>query len=143
MERAMEFLEQLAKELGIAVEYLWTVLVKQQYVEGVTSLVMAGIGFITVIILACYMPKATRFFNNKKKELAEDRKKNGTGFHGSYTTSGYDEDFMNFLRFAVPIVFCVVIPIVFSCSLIDIKNGIQQLFNPDYFALKEILNAIG
>lgn len=143
MEKAMEFLEQLAKELGVAVEYLWTVLVRQQYVEGVTNLVMSGIGFITVIILACYLPKTTRFFVNKHKEMADDRRENGTGHCGSYRVSSESENFMCFLKFAVPIVFCIAIIIIFTCSVSDIKFGIQQLLNPDYFALKEILNAIG
>lgn len=142
MEKAMEFLEQLAKELGVAVEYLWSILVKQQYVEGVTNIVMASIGFITIIILACCLPKVTKFFINKKKEMAEDRKKNGTGYCGSHTTSSESEDFISFLRFATPTAFCVAILLIFIFSLSDIEFGIKQLLNPDYFALKEILNAI-
>lgn len=142
MEKAMEFLEKLAKELGVAVEYLWTTLVKQQYVEGVANIVMAIVGIIIVVVLVCYLPKATKFFCNKKKEMEKDRKENGTGYCGSRTVSSESEDFISFLRFAVPIVFCIVIIITFTCSLYDIETGIKQLLNPDYFALKEILNAI-
>lgn len=142
MEKAMEFLEQLAKELGVAVEYLWTILIKQQYVEGVINIVMASIGFITIIILTCCLPKVTKFFINKKKEMAEDRMNNGTGYCGSYSTPSESEDFISFLRFAAPITFCIAILIIFIFSLSDIKFGIQHILNPDYFALKEILNAI-
>ena len=143
MDKVMELLEQLASSLGVAVEYLWTTLVKQQYVEGVTNLAMAVIGIITVIILSCYLPKLTKFFINKKKEMEKDRKENGTGHCGSYNISSEAEDFVGFLRFATPTVFCVVIIIVFICSLGDIEIGIKQLLNPDYFALKEVLDVIG
>lgn len=55
MDKAMEMLEQLASQLGVAVEYLWTTLVKQQYVEGVTNIVMAVIGAIAIIVLLRYL----------------------------------------------------------------------------------------
>ena len=142
MDKVMELLEQLASSLGVAVEYLWTTLVKQQYVEGVTNLVMAVVGFIMTIVLLCCVPRATRYFTNQYKELAEDREKNGTGYNGSRCVSGFKEDFCNFLRFAIPIVGVIVIFIIILCVVDDIKFGIQQLLNPDYFALKEVLNTI-
>ena len=142
MDKVMELLEQLANSLGVAVEYLWSTLVRQQYVEGVTNLVMVAIGIIVMIVLLCYTPKATRFFTNQYKESAEDRMENGTGYNGSHYVSSYKEDFCNFLRFAVPIVGFVAIFIIVLCVINDIKYGIQLLLNPDYFALKEVLDAI-
>lgn len=142
MDKAMEMLEQLASQLGVAVEYLWTTLVKQQYVEGVTNIVMAVIGAIAIIVLLRYLPRATKFFNSKYKELGEDRRKNGTGYNGSYSLSGFEEDFYGFLTKVVPIVGCIVIFIVVMSTVGDIKYGIQQLFNPDYFALREVLDTI-
>lgn len=143
MDKAMELLGQLANGLGVAVEYLWVTLVKQQYVEGVTNLVMAAIGIIVTIALLCYIPKATRFFANQHKALAEDRRKNGTGYNGSYSLSSYKEDFYSGAKIAVPIIGLVIVFIVILCTVDDIKYGIQQLLNPDYFALKEVLNVIG
>ena len=142
MDKVMELLEQLANSLGVAVEYLWTTLVKQQYVEGVTNLVMAIISIIVVIVLSCCVPKATKFLVNQSKELEEDRRKNGTGYNGSYITTSYKEDFCNFLKFAVPIVGTIAIIVIVVCITNDTKSGIQQLLNPDYFALKEVLDTI-
>ena len=142
MDKVMELLEQLANSLGVAVEYLWTTLVKQQYVEGVTNLAMAVIGVIVTIVLLCYAPRATRYFSNQHKELAEDRKKNGTGYCGSYSVPSCKEDFCNVLQFAIPIAGFISTLIIISCVTDDIKFGIQQLLNPDYFALKEVLDAI-
>ena len=143
MDKAMELLGQLANSLGVAVEYLWVTLVKQQYVEGVTNLVMAAIGIIVTIALLCYIPKATRLLANQHKALEEDRRKNGTGYNGSYSLSSYKEDFYGGAKIAVPIIGLVIIFIVILCTTNDIKYGIQQLLNPDYFALKEVLDAIG
>lgn len=142
MDKVMELLEQLANSLGVAVEYLWTTLVKQQYVEGVTNLAMAVIGVIATIVLSCWIPSATRYFSNQHKELAKDRKENGTGYNGSYSVSSGKEDFCGVFKFAVPIVGFIVIVSVVSCTVSDIKFGIQQLLNPDYFALKEVLDVI-
>ena len=142
MEKVMELLEQLATSLGVAVEYLWTTLVKQQYVEGVTDLAMAFIGIIVIIVFLCYVPRATRYCSNQHKELTEDREKNGTGYHGSYSVSSSKEDFYNCLQFAIPIVGFVLTFIIIMCVTDDIKFGIQKLLNPDYFALKEVLGTI-
>ena len=142
MDKAMELLEQLAYRLGIAVEYLWSTLVKQQYVEGVTNITMAGIGIIVIIVLLCYIPRATKFAANQHKELEEDRRKNGTGYSGSYSISGHKEDYYHGLKIAIPIFGVVIITIMIVCVTSNIKDGIQQLLNPDYFALKEILNTI-
>lgn len=142
MDKVMELLEQLASSLGVAVEYLWTTLVKQQYVEGVTNLAMAAIGVIVIIILLICVPRATRFCMNKHKELKEDRKNNGTGYLGSYSVSSEKEDFYNTMKTGIPIVGFVVIFVIIICVTSNVKFGIQQLLNPDYFALKEVLNVI-
>lgn len=142
MDKTMELLEQLAIKLGVTVKYLWTALIKQQYVEGVTNIVMAVIGVIAIIALLCYLPRTTKFFTNKYKELGEDRIKNGTGWDGSYSVSSGTEDFYNLMSKVVPIVGFIAIFIIIMCTTNDIKYGIQQLLNPDYFALKEVLDTI-
>ncbi len=142
MDKVMELLEQLANSLGVAVEYLWTTLVKQQYVEGVTNLAMAAIGILVTVVLLCFVPRVTKLLSRRYKELQNDRVKNGTGFNGSYRLSSFTEDAFNAMRFIVPIVGSVVIFVIILCIADDIKFGIQKLLNPDYFALKEVLDVI-
>lgn len=142
MEQAMEFIEDLASQLGVAVEYLWTVLVKQQFAEGVTSLAMVLINLIVVFLVTRYAPKLTKKMMNKRDELAEDRRKNHTGYMGSDYVSGGTEDFFGIMRFIVPIASTILVIILLSVSLDSISIGVQKLINPDYFALKEILDAI-
>lgn len=142
MDKVMELLEQLANSLGVAVEYLWMTLIKQQYIDGVTSLVMSVITIIVIIVLSCCIPKVTKFLDNQSKFLTEDRRENGTGYHGSYHVTSCREDFCNFLKFAVPIVGVITVIIIVVCVISDIKFGIQHLLNPNYFALKEVLDTI-
>jgi len=142
MDKTMEVLEQLASELGVAVEYLWATLVKQHYVEGVTNIVMAVVNIIVIIVLVCILPKVMNFISNKHKELVEDRKKNGTGYFESRFISSETEDFYDFMRKAIPIVGWVSIFILVLFTIGNIKLGIQQILNPDYFALKEVLKTI-
>lgn len=142
MEKIAELLEQLAKQLGVTIEYLWTTLVRQQYVEGIAKLIMAVIGVIAVIAIACMLPRMTKFCVNKKQELASDRRENGTGYEGSYHVSSNMEDFYSALSIAVPIVGAVALIIIVIFSICSINVGIQQLLNPDYFALKEVLDTI-
>ena len=138
----MEMLEQLASKLGVAVEYLWTTLVKQQYVEGVTDIILSVFGIIVIVLLVIFAPKITKSASAKHKELANDRRKNGTGYDGSYSVSSFEEDYYRNLSQSVPTVSIVVGCIVLVLTAMFLVFGVQQLLNPDYFALKEVLNTI-
>ena len=142
MDKAMELLEQLAINLGVAAEYLWETLVRQQYVEGITDITISIILLIAFVMIAIVTPRFTKTINDKYKELAEDRKTNGTGFGGSYTVSSCEEDTYNALKNVAPFIVIIVEFFIFVSIIPLVTSGIQQLFNPDYFALKEILETI-
>ena len=121
MDKVMEMLEQLASKLGVAVEYLWTTLVKQQYVEGVTDIILSVFGIIVIVLLVIFAPKITKSASAKHKELANDRRKNGTGYDGSYSVSSFEEDYYRNLSQSVPtvsiVVGCILLSILFSINL--------------------------
>ncbi len=142
MENITEFLGQLASQLGVAVEYLWTTLVRQQYAEGITGLIMCSVGLIFLIILAVFATRYTRMANSNYERLVQDRLENGTGYNGSYRVSSFKEDRWNTIRLAVPIVSFIVGFILLCVMVGAIPTAIQQLINPEYFALKEVLDAI-
>lgn len=142
MDKAMEMLKQLANKLGVTIEYLWTTLVKQQYVEGVTDIILSVFGIIVIVLLIIFAPKITKSASDKHKELANDRRKNGTGYNGSYSVSSYEEDHYRNLSQYVSIVSIVIGCIVLVLTAMFLVFGVQQLLNPDYFALKEVLNTI-
>lgn len=142
MEQALELVEQLAVKLGVAVEYLMTVLVKQQYAEGITSLIMAGVCLLIIIAMLVVIPKVTKEMNSEREKLRADRLKNGTGYEGSYSVSSGKENFFATMTYAIPIGAVVFSIALLACGIDNIKIGVQQLINPEYFALKEILDVI-
>ena len=76
------------------------------------------------------------------KELVIDRRNNGTGYNGSHTLSSFEEDRYKNLSQSVPVIIVISACIIFILTAIFIIFGVQQLLNPDYFALKEILSSI-
>lgn len=142
MEQAMNLVEQLADKLGVAVEHLWRILIKQQYAEGVIDIVLSVLCVGILIAIIIYAPKLTVHYTNEYKRLVEDRKTNGTGYNGSKSVPSFEEDRYNDLRKSIPTYAIVVGTVVFVLTVIFIVCGIQEIINPEYFALKEILNCI-
>ncbi len=142
MEQAMELVEQLAIKLGVAAEYLMTVLIKQQYAEGITSLIITGINLLVVITMLIIVPRFSMKMDNKYSKAKTDRIENGTGYDGSHYVPSHSEDFYNTMRFVIPIVAIVIGSILLGRAVSGITTGVQQLINPEYFAFREILDAI-
>ena len=143
MDNVTKLLEQLANKLGVAVEYLWTTLIKQQYVEGITNIILSVFGVFIIIFLMIYTSKFTKRANDRYRELKEDRINNGSGHNGSYHVASFEEDKYFKLKESIPTYSIIVGSIVFVLTAIFIVCGIQQLLNPNYFALKDLLSVIG
>lgn len=143
MEQALELVEQLAVKLGVAAEYLMTVLVKQQYAEGITSLIMAGVSLFIIIAMLIVIPKVTKKMNSEHERLRTGRlNKEIEGYGGSYHYSSNKEDFFATMSYLIPIGAVILGIILLACGIDNIKIGVQQLINPEYFAFKEILDVI-
>lgn len=142
MEQVMELIDQLAVKLGVAAEYLMGVLVKQQYAEGITSLILAGISILITIAMMIVVPRLTKKVDEQYEKLKVDRIKNGAGYNNSHTVPSGGEDFVGAMRFIVPIASVILGIILLSCATRGISTGVQQIINPEYFAFKEILDAI-
>ena len=143
MEQVMELLKELATQLGIAVEYLWTTLIRQQYAEGITNIVMAGITIITLVLLVILAARTTKYMNSEYQRLRTSRENGeGTGYRGSSRISSIAEDNYSALRFAIPISAAVISIILLVVIERNLVHGIQRLINPDYFALREILDLL-
>lgn len=137
MEKVFELLTELAKGLGVAVEYLWTTMVRQQYADGIIYVVMAGLCLIAMVLVVQLTPRLRKFAAERYKVSHEAR------INSEYKyVSTTEEDNWDFIYSAVPVVatcvgilLCVLIP-VFATM------GIRRIINPDYFAIQEILYTI-
>lgn len=142
MGEAIELLETMAVKLGVAVEHLWSILVKQQIADGVTDIILA-VFFVTVVILTLiFAPKFAKRADDEYKRLKEDRQNNGTGFKHSYKIPSFEEDHYENLKDNIPGVAIFIGLLSLVLALVFATCGIKELINPEYFALKEIMNAI-
>ena len=124
MEKAMELLEALAAKLETTVEYLWAVLVQQARVEAIIDLV-----FIAVMMLfwvALYFWHKHCLKPIQSNSYGEDNLyEKGDGIIGAVT----------FFIALFVLLFTVI-------AIFQIPDIITGFINPEYAALKEILNTI-
>lgn len=115
-------LEKLATKLGTTTEYLWGVLVKQAYISATMSLLYLALSIVSGIILF----KLHKAFLVEKKE-------------GNYSRNKYETNEEVGAIMAVLAVVWLILSVCLLCGLSNIFNG---YFNPEYWALKEILGSI-
>lgn len=118
MDKALEYIDKLAAKLGIAAEHVYGVLVKQAYANGVTDVLIGVLVIAAAILLSAY---TVRFVKKRLKT------------HG-----------MDGVDLFVLISFCLVFIVlpVFG-GIASVADGIKALVNPEYYAIKEILDTIG
>ena len=106
-EELLKRLDLLATKLGVAVEHLWAVLVRQGTVEGAIGAFAAILGGVICLV-------SVKNFRVAYQEYEEDVWVVGWAFLA----------FVSFIGFAVGVV------------------RAKYLFNPEYFALQEVLRLL-
>ncbi|AMO25866.1 hypothetical protein Thu_238 [Bacillus phage Thurquoise] len=112
------FIDELAKQLGVAATHVYEVLVKQQYVEGIGLLVKAG---ITIAILLFMWYLLNKFLIKNYAVIEED----------------YD---FGFLVWIIGAILAVVTFFTILFVVGDITLGIKKLLNPEYYALETLMD---
>lgn len=108
------YIEELAQSLRVAAEHVYGLLVRQQVISGivtVVSILLAG-----VVLVAVFSKLLKR-----QKEVSEE---------------GYDTTEHEFAIVFLGIVLAVVIVV----SIIIVPSSVNQIFNPEYYAIKEIMD---
>lgn len=124
-EKTLQALTALANKLGTTAEYLWGVLVKQAPITGVIDLVlMAALVLLTVMWCRFVMRKTTA-----PKPTEEDR----------YPHADWEEEdaIAAWLSAGVLVSFTVLI------VMLHLATAMTALVNPEYWALRQILQLIG
>ncbi|MFC8958280.1 hypothetical protein ACFTXL_01155 [Bacillus subtilis] len=117
MDKAMEYIDKLAAKLGVAAEHVYGVLVKQAYINGIDNIVVGTLVIIAVIILSLGVVKFV------KKRLRN------SGMDGA--------------DLFVLIIFCLLFNVLpLFGGIVSVASGISAMINPDYYAIKDILNSI-
>ena len=124
-ERAFEYIDALAANLGVAAEHVYGALLKQAMVSGVRSLV-----FIVICLAVVYV--VLRLLNRIITDVKEGNNDSifvdGWGISPAGIIASFAGGIAMFILFIV--------------ILADISNATTALLNPEYWALKEILGMI-
>ena len=127
VDKVAGLLEKVADKLGVAANKVWPWLVKQQYVEGATPLIALG------ICTAASVFSYTRLV--KYMSFSTDRK-NGEDWDAHKARKANIEAFQMIWGGVLALTFAGGI-LALLCSM----GGIQQLINPEYFALMDLVKA--
>jgi len=114
------FIDELAKQLGVAATHVYEVLVKQQFVDGVSLLIKAII-WVAIVSLVWFIVNKFVIKNWKRWDRHEE------------------------VQFLLGIV--IAAAIVMSCivgwNVVDwVTLGIKKLLNPEYYALQDLMDFI-
>ena len=117
MENLTALLEKLAEKLGTTTEYLWGVLIRQAPISAITDLI-----YFMLVILG-----GIALYKIHKRLMKEDE-------------SG-DSVYYNLEEGAiVPMAIAVIIwAVIFIICFFSLGNMINGFFNPEYWALDEVL----
>ena len=116
-EQIMEILRVLAEKFGTTTEFLWSVMIRQAYVTGITQI----IGFI---LAGIFVFGWNRYVWGLRlpEEPQEDR--------------GVDKTFGIMMARLIGVVGAGLWALIFLCVFTDITTA---LVNPEYWALKQLI----
>lgn len=120
----LKLIEQLANKLGTTTEYLWSVLLKQAYIQSVITIFQ----FFIIWIFGYFLLKI-------HKKLSSDSGYGAGNRYGGYEHYG---DYAVIPMFISAIVFAFLVIVAFF----SIESVFYGLFNPEYWALNKILDTI-
>ncbi len=117
LERAVDLLAALASRLGTTVDHLWPILVRQAVYEGVRLLIV-GVVLGGVLVVVCWGSVRRAWELGDKKEWSDQ------------------EGPMILVAILSGALAAILIPIMLSA-------GVLRILNPEFYALRFILEAIG
>lgn len=115
-EEIMVVLRELAEKFGTTTEFLWTVMIKQSYVTGITYICTFALSLVCIIIW---------------NRIAWHPKFWGTDNEDLYIVVNFGKFFGTLA--AVMWVF------IFLCSMVDV---VTSLVNPEYWVLKQVFGGL-
>jgi Ca2+/Na+ antiporter len=128
--KVIEYIEGFGKVVSEGAIYGFELLVKQQIVNGIVNIVTLLLSLVVLTLVIKYTSKLTK---SKREEV--NYKKESDRW---YTTS-LEEDFL----LGLPVIFGVVATVLLIVSVFVIPSSIAQIINPEYYAIKEIMNTLG
>lgn len=121
-ENTAKLLEQLANKLGTTSAYLWNVLIKQAPISSTTTLFQ----YLILAMVGVILWKTHLRLSKPKKDC-------------TYSSNAYDEnDGVGILMIVTSIIYIVLLSVAFF----SVESVINGYFNPEYWALDQILSNV-
>lgn len=114
-QELLKRLDALGDKLGVAGAHLWSVLVRQAYIEGVTDLVVAGLVGIVFVVAFCIGKKCVEIVNEG------------------------DSDEIHIVVLMVSVLIGALCAVAIWYNVV---SGLQELLNPEFFALKNVIDSL-
>ncbi|MBD3861396.1 hypothetical protein IEE86_16850 [Bacillus sp. 28A-2] len=127
MDKALAYIDKLAAKLGVAAEHVYGILVNQSYVFGIINIIVGAIllaGF-SVLLRLNYLLIA----------------KGGSPSWGEEANIHYKLREVGDGMLFIVIIIVTILAVIFG--LVALFSGVMQTINPEYYAIKEILDTIG
>lgn len=125
-------LRELAEKLGVSIDHLWGVMVRQSYVNFFTQIIL----YVILVIYLFLVHKYVKHCVNRISEIAEynakrDRLK-------EYDTLRRDD-----FGYTTAIIVMSVTSLIFTViGILCFPDVLGQLLNPEYYALKQLLDVV-
>ncbi|WP_103110254.1 hypothetical protein [Brevibacillus reuszeri] len=114
-DKIAEYIESLAQQLGVAVTHVYEVMTRQMVAEGITYGLLS---LAVVVVIPIVVYKLARL-----------------------TMEKYNED-MEFYVFMGWFIGGIGALILFAASLLSLPDYVMHVVNPEYYTVKEILDAL-
>lgn len=133
MDKAMEYIDKLAAKLGVAAEHVYGVLVKQAIANGITNVVVGVILLIAFVLTVRFMVALLTKAEYEEVIQYSGRSKAPINKYAKISSAGGGSVWILIIAF-------ILISSVagFGC----LTDGVKALINPEYYAIKEILDTV-
>jgi len=121
-EKTLQALTALAEKLGTTAEYLWGVLLKQAPIAGVTNLLEMAAWIAAVVMWFRFVQTKT----TRQPATDSDR----------YPKAAWNDELGVGMAWASVLVIAVIVAVIIGSGL---STTVAALFNPEYWALKQVL----
>ena len=112
-------LAELARKLGVSVERLWSVLIKQAYIDGFSSLVTTSVCVVLGIVTTCAFFQLRRKFKN-----APDQQ--------------WAQPFGLLMEPFGLVILGVVLLVIIAIGSDNLYWAVSDFYNPEFYALRHL-----
>lgn len=140
-DKIFEYIDAIATKLGVAGEYVMQALVRQQLIGGITTLsIIAAFAVLEAILLVAAFKSLSAYFAascDYDKKMAEGSLTRG------YLAVAEGDVYRAGIRLAIFAIPAVIIFVILAANCAGtIPYAIGKILNPEYYAIREIIDAV-